>query len=71
MFYTLSEKTLVKYSEADAVNHSKIIARNSNKIERKSFGENASLEKTLTLPELNEHIQMYLNQNFTYAPRSY
>lgn len=67
MFYTLQEKTEVKYSEADAVSHSKTIARNGKKDQKGVFGENASKELTLTLPALNKRIEQHLNENFKYA----
>ena len=67
MFYTIQEKTNVKYSENDAVKHAVSIAKNSNKKQKSSFGENASKDPTLTLPELNKKIEKYLSENFTYS----
>lgn len=67
MFYTLQEKTKVKYSEADAVSHSKTIAKNGKKEQKGIFGEHASKELTLTLPDLNKRIEQHLNENFRYS----
>jgi len=71
MNYTFDEKTKVKYSEADAVNHAKAIARNGNKEQKAAFGQDASKGLTLTLPELNARIQSHLNENFVYKRSGY
>jgi hypothetical protein len=63
MFYTLLEKTQVKYSEHDALSAAVTIAKERS-MERTRPTPGVSKEKTLTLEQLNQQSDTHLRNCF-------